>query len=123
MPSPPPSYNFVVIPAVASRHPLWEGRLGEQARRSTLHEGLLLNQGRETIGTTALDAEPDLILKMPEDSLAPLLTTVALTALCVGALLHLWWITGAAALATLIAGVVWLWPESSLGQTASVDHG
>lgn len=122
-PSPPPSYNFVVIPGVASRHPLWEERLDENARRSTLHEGLLLNHGRETIATTALDAEPDLIMKMPEDSLAPLLTTVALTALCTGALLHLWWIAGAATLATLIGAVVWLWPESSLGQTASAHHG
>jgi len=122
-PSPPPSYNFVVIPGVASRHPLWEERLDKDAKRSTLHEGLLLNQGRETIATTALDAEPDLIMKMPEDSLAPLLTTVALTALCVGALLHLWWIAGAAALATLIAAVAWLWPETSLGQTASAHHG
>jgi cytochrome c oxidase subunit 1/cytochrome c oxidase subunit I+III len=122
-PSPPPSYNFVVIPGVASRHPLWEERLDKDAKRSTLHEGLLLNQGRETIATTALDAEPDLIMKMPEDSLAPLQTTVALTALCVGALLHLWWIAGAAALAALIAAVAWLWPETSLGQTASAHHG
>ena len=26
-PSPPPPYNFAVIPIVASRHPLWEDRL------------------------------------------------------------------------------------------------
>ncbi len=122
-PSPPPSYNFVVIPGVASRHPLWEERLDKDAKRSTLHEGLLLNQGRETIATTALDAEPDLIMKMPEDSLAPLLTAIALTVLCTGALLHLWWIAGAAALATLVAAVAWLWPASSLGQTASAHHG
>ena len=32
---------------------------------------MLLDHGRETIATTALDAEPDLILKMPEDTLAP----------------------------------------------------
>ena len=28
-PSPPPQYNFVVIPTIASRHPLWEEQLGE----------------------------------------------------------------------------------------------
>ncbi|MBV9758225.1 MAG: cbb3-type cytochrome c oxidase subunit I, partial [Alphaproteobacteria bacterium] len=30
-PSPPPPYNFAVIPSVASRHPLWEKRLQENA--------------------------------------------------------------------------------------------
>ena len=30
--SPPPPYNFAVIPTVASRHPLWEDRLGARTR-------------------------------------------------------------------------------------------
>jgi cytochrome c oxidase subunit I len=122
-PSPPPSYNFVVIPGIAGRHPLWEDRLDEGPQRSSLHEGMLLDHGRETVATTALDAEPNAILKMPEDSLAPLLTTIVLTVLFCGALLHLWWLTAAAALATLVATAIWLWPETSLGQTASIDHG
>jgi cytochrome c oxidase subunit 1/cytochrome c oxidase subunit I+III len=123
MASPPPAYNFVVIPRIASRHPLWEDRLDQGPRRSSLQEGMLLDHGRETIATSTLDAEPDLLLKMPEDSMAPLLTTIALTVLFAGALLHLWWIAGAAALATLLALLGWLWPEPALGQTASVPHG
>ncbi|MBC7575277.1 MAG: cytochrome c oxidase subunit I, partial [Herminiimonas sp.] len=71
IPSPPPAYNFAVIPIIASRHPLWEDMLDESPQRSKLHEGLLLMQGRETIGTSALDALPDVILKMPGDSYAP----------------------------------------------------
>ena len=34
--SPPPPYNFTVIPVVASRHPLWEDRL-EQRERAGKH--------------------------------------------------------------------------------------
>src|SRR5205085_2234063 len=63
--SPPHSYNFRVIPTVASRHPLWEDRMSGIAGRSSVEEGLLLDDGRETIGTTVLDAEPDVILRMP----------------------------------------------------------
>ena len=37
----------------------------------------MLDHGKETIGTSALDGEPDVILKMPEDSHAPLLLTLA----------------------------------------------
>ena len=29
-PSPPPPYNFAVIPRIASRHPLWEPRMGDR---------------------------------------------------------------------------------------------
>ena len=65
IPSPPPEYNFAVIPTVASRHPLWEEALNETAGRSQLTRGYLLDHGRETIATTPLDAgaRPD-----PEDA-------------------------------------------------------
>ena len=43
--SPPPAYNFAVMPTVASRHPLWEDRLGEGRERSNFTEGLLLDKG------------------------------------------------------------------------------
>ncbi|MDP9128601.1 MAG: cytochrome c oxidase subunit I, partial [Pseudomonadota bacterium] len=36
VPSPPKPYNFIVIPHVASRHPLWEDRLNEVEARSSL---------------------------------------------------------------------------------------
>ncbi len=117
--SPPPPYNFVVIPTVASRHPLWEDRLEEPAgERSHVDAGLVLDHGREAIGTTALDAQPDIILKMPSDSYAPLLLALSATAIFVGLLTHLWWLAGAAAICTGVATLVWLWPEAALGETA-----
>ena len=73
VPSPPPPYNFAVIPIVASREPLWEDRLREQDDRSSLDSGLVLDHGREAVATTPLDAEADVILKMPGDTLLPLL--------------------------------------------------
>ena len=66
--SPPPPYNFAVIPTVASRHPLWENRIGGEGGLSSIDRGMLLAAGKETIGTTGLDAEPDMVLEMPEDS-------------------------------------------------------
>ena len=61
--SPPPPYNFAVIPTVASRHPLWESRLGDEGVLSSVHRGMLLEDGKETIATTALDADPDMVLE------------------------------------------------------------
>jgi cytochrome c oxidase subunit 1/cytochrome c oxidase subunit I+III len=123
--SPPPAYNFVVIPTVASRHPLWEGRLGESdsQERSTVNAGLVLNHGRETVGTTPLDAQPNIILKMPKDSYAPVILALTLTTIFTGLVLHFWWLAIVGALASGLDIIGWLWPEASLGETAEPVNG
>ena len=122
-PSPPPPYNFAVIPSVASRHPLWEDQLDESPERSRLGEGLLLDHGRETIGTAPLDGEPQLILQMPGDTASPFSLAVGLTILFVAGLAHLVWL---GALGVAVCGVslaVWFWPRRPYGGAAeaSVD--
>ena len=121
--SPPPPYNFAVIPTVASRYPLWEDRLTGHAGQSATDEGFLLDDGRETIGTSALDAEPDVILRMPGDSQAPFWLAVALALVFLGMLLHSWWLFGVTLFATLVVAIIWLWPEDRLGQTMDIVHG
>jgi cytochrome c oxidase subunit I len=112
--SPPPAYNFAVIPTVASRHPLWEDRLDEEGARSSLGKGLLLDKGKETIATTAMDAEPDLILEMPEDSFAPLMLALSTALVFVGLILRTMAVTWTGAAAVLVSLLVWLWPRREL---------
>ncbi len=123
--SPPPAYNFVVIPTVASRHPLWEARLDESdgRLRSDLKDGLALDQGRESIGTTSLDAQLDVILKMPGDTFVPVILALTLTAIFTGLVLHLWWLALVGAVATGADIIAWLWPDPALGETAEPAHG
>lgn len=111
MSSPPPPYNFAVIPVLASRHPLWEDRLDEGTGRSVLDSGIKLEHGRETLATSMLDAEPDAILQMPADTAWPLLLALSLTVLFFGLLLHAWWVAGAGAAALAISMIGWLWPD------------
>jgi len=113
-PSPPPPYNFAVIPTVASRHPLWESRLEESNLASSIDRGMLLDEGKETIATTALDAVPDMIAEMPEDTPAPLFLTIGLTVLFVGMLLKIWTIMALGLLVILGALLLWLWPRREL---------
>jgi len=122
VPSPVPPYNFRVIPTVASRHPLWEGRLNESPQRSSLVSGYVLDQGRETLATTVLDAEPDLILKMPGDSYAPLWLSLSLSLAFVGLIVHAPWVAGAGVLAVGASILGWMWPERDLDQTAEPAH-
>lgn len=114
--SPPPAYNFAVIPTVASRHPLWEDRLGENGGRSSIAEGYLLMQGRETIGTSPIDARPVAILKMPHDSPTPFFVGLFVALLFVGLLLHWWPFSVVMALSGTVALTVWMWPRKRLAQ-------
>ncbi len=119
--SPPPPYNFAVIPTIASRHPLWEDDLDESRARSTIDEGMLLDQGKEALATSSLDAEPDIILKMPRDTIAPFLLAVMLGLLFTAMLLRS---TVAIALATLgaaLALAVWTWPRRRLLEREPAD--
>lgn len=116
--SPPPPYNFVVIPTVASRHPLWEDRLQQhEGEGSHVDAGLVLDHGREAIGTSSLDATPDIILRMPSDSCTPVILAVAATVFFAGMAFHAWWLAVLGALIVGIDIIVWLWPERALGET------
>ena len=121
--SPPPAYNFAVVPTVASRHPLWEDRLGRaDIQRSVVGQGLVLAQGREALGTTPLDAEPNVILKMPADTLVPVCVALAMTVLTAGLILVNWLVATLGIVLIAIAIGAWLWPSATLGETAEVSR-
>jgi hypothetical protein len=109
--SPPPAYNFAVIPTIGSRDPLWEERLG-MGRRSSIHEGPTLSgPGKEALQTSTLDGEPVAILRMPEDSLWPFIVSLALMATFYGLVTSIWGLALAGAILTLFGVHGWLWPR------------
>ncbi|MBV8193438.1 MAG: cbb3-type cytochrome c oxidase subunit I [Alphaproteobacteria bacterium] len=116
VPSPPPPYNFVVIPTVSSRHPLWEDRLRETEGHSSIHEGAVLDADKETLGVSTMDAIPDVILKMPHDSVMPFVLALCITGVFVGLLLLSLVAIGTSLVLGLVAALVWLWPRAELGQ-------
>lgn len=118
VPSPPPPYNFAVLPVVASRHPLWEQHFEEGATRSSIDRGFLLDHGRETISTTVLDGEPEIIVRMPYDTIAPLVLTIGVSLIFIGLLLYFWPLIVSGGIVTAISILVWLWPERELGEIA-----
>jgi cytochrome c oxidase subunit 1/cytochrome c oxidase subunit I+III len=87
--------------------------------RSTLNEGYLLDHGREALGASSLDAEPDVILRMPGDTYVPLLLAVFGALLFVALLLHAWAALGLLGAACVASTLVWLWPERRLIQRES----
>ena len=110
IPSPPPAYNFAVIPVVTSREPLWEKRL-TVGIAAGITPGPVLDAGRETVETSTAEARPIDVLHMPEDTAWPLLTSIGVLgagyALLAGSVV---WV----AIATVwlfISVTAWLWPS------------
>jgi heme/copper-type cytochrome/quinol oxidase subunit 1 len=112
--SPPPPYNFAVIPTVASRHMLWEDRLNEASERSNLSEGFILDHGKEALATSALDAEPLRILHMPDDTIVPFVLATGMLVLFTGLLLRNLPITLVGGFICAADLVAWFWPRTSL---------
>jgi cytochrome c oxidase subunit 1/cytochrome c oxidase subunit I+III len=75
---------------------------------------MTLDRGKEALATTALDADPERILEMPEDSYAPFLLTVALAVLFTGMLLVKWLVIVIGIIGCLAGLLLWLWPRREL---------
>jgi cytochrome c oxidase subunit 1/cytochrome c oxidase subunit I+III len=80
--SPPPPYNFPVIPTVRSAYPNWDAEDREADVRRLERGELVLDEGHETPASTVVDAVPDEVLEMPAESPWPLAVAV-----CTGLLL------------------------------------
>jgi cytochrome c oxidase subunit 1/cytochrome c oxidase subunit I+III len=87
--SPPPHYDFVQLPVVRSRQPLWDQPelrdIGERAHDPRL----AFADEHETLGTTVLDADPEALLPMPEGSYAPVALAAGLAGIFTGLLVQL----------------------------------
>jgi cytochrome c oxidase subunit I+III len=105
--SPPAPYAFVHIPTVVSRHPLWD----DHDELYDPDNERVFDQDRLTLSTTWVDAEPDSVTLMPEDSIAPLASSLTLSIIFIGILVTDLWIALAGVLLSLAATAAWLWPK------------
>jgi cytochrome c oxidase subunit 1/cytochrome c oxidase subunit I+III len=105
--SPPAPYGSVHIPTVVTRHPLWDSHEEEEDPEGTR----ILDQARITLATTALDAEPTALSRMPEDTLTPLFLALAMTLFFVALLIRSLWLVGIAVILMGAVNAAWLWPE------------
>ncbi|HZU76722.1 MAG TPA: cbb3-type cytochrome c oxidase subunit I [Dehalococcoidia bacterium] len=118
--SPPPAYNFLSIPVVRSREPLWDQpELAAINRPAPEPRGPALappSMTRETVTTSVFDAEAAEIVHMPEDSYWPLALAFGILVFLIGFLPSLQ-ITQilVIAIGVVIIGVSilgWFWPGS-----------
>lgn len=105
--SPPAPYATLHIPTVCSRHPLWD----DHDEEADPEDERVFDNGRQTLSSTWLDGVPKSIMKMPEDTIAPLLLALALMFLFLTLLFRLMWPALTGLILTLLASYYWLWPQ------------
>jgi cytochrome c oxidase subunit I+III len=104
--SPPPQYNFDGIPVVEGRYPMWER---QQSRESKVVVGLR-DDRRDVLVTTLLDAKPDGISVLPENSIWPLWLALAASVAFLGTVWTLWAVPVGFML-VFFAMTGWHWPR------------
>src|SRR5262249_13825820 len=102
--SPPPVYNFEPLPTVGSRYPLWDDSEGRHEFKEPLDR-------RETLGTSTLDAQPEMRVPLPGNTLVPFLTALAGMFAFISTLFSLA-ATIIGTILTLIMVGVWHWPNA-----------
>jgi cytochrome c oxidase subunit I+III len=105
--SPPPACNFVNIPVVHGRDPVWEKDLDPEMPRYVTG---LAQHAREALLTTVVDALPDHRSAFPKPTIWPFLSAVATTILFIGSIFTPWAVVWGAVPVT-IAVTFWFWPK------------
>jgi heme/copper-type cytochrome/quinol oxidase subunit 1 len=102
--SPPPAYNFACIPVVNGANPLWE------------QDELLVGAGlrvdrRELLVTSLAAANPEAREASPRNSIWPLWTAIATTAMLIWSIFSPWAVVwGSIPVAITLIG--WFWPKA-----------
>jgi cytochrome c oxidase subunit 1/cytochrome c oxidase subunit I+III len=113
--SPPPAYNYAVIPKVSSPYAMWDTEDREEDARNLELGRKTLEQGHETAASTAVDADWDEVLGMPSHSAWPPLVALAMTGVFAMIILEQWFAAAifTAVLALTVAGFHLKEPEEA----------
>jgi cytochrome c oxidase subunit I+III len=105
--SPPPHYNFAVVPTVTSAYANWDREdRAEDLRRLDRGE-LVLDEGHETPASTVRDAALDEILELPGESPWPIVLAACVTGVFAMLLVSHWLLAGGAALLAALSLAGW----------------
>ena len=111
---PPSAYNFVSLPPVDNRHPLWNdpGLIDSVARGE--HDLATIDHGRrETWGSDPLSGQVREIIHLPGNSWWPFVAAVVLAVLCLSLLSKAYGVALAAVIALLPVLLRWSWENGA----------
>jgi cytochrome c oxidase subunit I+III len=104
--SPPQPYNFASLPIVYSRYPLWDAPA--EASAYAFEENV---ERRELLGTTALDAEPEMRVLLAGDSIIPFVLAVVVNLILVATMFDIVTVSILTAVSLMLLAI-WHWPRA-----------
>jgi cytochrome c oxidase subunit I+III len=105
--SPPPPYNYPVIPKVTSSYPMWDREDRREDLVNLAQGRKVLEQGHETPASTTVDADWDEILEMPSSSPWPPVLAIAISGVFAMVLLKQWIAASVFLVAVLVVLAAW----------------
>jgi cytochrome c oxidase subunit I+III len=108
--SPPPAFNFVALPVVSSREPLWSREEG-----AATHVSGLAANAREGLVTTVLDALPDVRYLYPSPSIWPFVAAITISGWLLWSIYSVpgfFW----GMIPPSLAFIAWFWPRKGDGE-------
>ncbi|HYX88775.1 MAG TPA: cbb3-type cytochrome c oxidase subunit I, partial [Gaiellaceae bacterium] len=105
--SPPPEYDFALVPKVTSAYPNWDPADREEDRRKLAEGVLLLDQGHEQVAVTPVDARFSEIVQMPHESPWPPVLAACLALVFVMLLIGRYGVAGIMGVLCLLALLGW----------------
>jgi cytochrome c oxidase subunit I+III len=105
--SPPPEYDFAVIPKVSSAYPNWDQEDREEDRRRLAQGMFVLDAGNEQVEVTPVDARFSAVVQMPHGSPWPIVLALCLSLVFVMLLLQQYGAAGLIGILCLLTLVGW----------------
>jgi len=109
--SPPPEYNFAVVPTVTSPYPNWDDADRERDRAKLARGVLVLDEGHEQPAVTPVDGRFAEIVEMPNESPWPVVLAISLALVFTMLLIEKYVIAGLMGILCLITLLAWSWKE------------
>jgi cytochrome c oxidase subunit I+III len=105
--SPPPEYNFAVVPTVSSAYPNWDDADRAEDRRKLAEGAHVLDDGTEQVATSPVDAWFDEEVRLPHESPWPILLAASLSLVFTLLLIERFGAAGIAGVLVLLTLVGW----------------
>jgi len=111
---PPSAYNFVSLPDITDRHPLWKDpELPDSIARGD-HALTVIDHGRrETWGSDPLSGKVREIIHLPGNSWLPFIASVFLAVLCLSLLTKTYMLSLVACAAAIVTLLRWSWENGA----------
>ncbi|MBP5980388.1 MAG: cytochrome c oxidase subunit I [Halomonas sp.] len=111
---PPSPYNFVSLPPIETRHPLWEHPELPQQMQEGKHGLAVADHGRRELwGTDPLTGKVREIIHLPGNSWWPLFAAMALAVVCISLLLRWYPLAGIGVLIAIGFLLRWSWENGA----------